>query len=285
MCVSAGSSWQASGGKHPFDAQTEGALFQKILRGDYQMPASVTPGVADLIKRCLTYQRVQRPDTTALLVRPCAARLPPACQAADGTRRRIVATLCGCGCGCSRGCLLPAAAAAHADCTLGSGGRRLNALYGRAGVAFCENEGGAAGHLAGLQRQAHSHARGGAAAAAAAAGATSSAAGTAACAAAPGGQPAAAAAAAGPVCAVTAAAAAGAVPAAACWLGRAARHGWAPLAAAGAQFTARIPPISQLSTRTHAVRPGSVQQSAHVGCSPGHPCCAGGGGEGEHAWI
>lgn len=61
-----------TGGKHPFDAQNEGALIRKILRGVYP---PLTPGkhsvqLADVLRLCLTMDYRQRPDTLALLNHP-----------------------------------------------------------------------------------------------------------------------------------------------------------------------------------------------------------------------
>lgn len=71
----------ATGGRFPFDAQNEGALYAKILKGQFSPPQGVSAGVAELVKLCLTLDFRSRPDTRALLVR--GAKAPPA-QAAAG---------------------------------------------------------------------------------------------------------------------------------------------------------------------------------------------------------
>lgn len=59
----------ASGGRFPFDAQNEGALFAKVMKGQYAPPAGASAGVTELIKLCLALDYRTRPDTRALLVR------------------------------------------------------------------------------------------------------------------------------------------------------------------------------------------------------------------------
>lgn len=62
----------ATGGRFPFDAQNEGALYAKILKGQYAPAAGASAGVADLIRLCLALDFRNRPDTRALLVRAVA---------------------------------------------------------------------------------------------------------------------------------------------------------------------------------------------------------------------
>ena len=58
-----------TGGKHPFDAQNEGALIRKIMKGVYApLPAGkFSSQLSDVLKLCLTMDHRQRPDTAALL--------------------------------------------------------------------------------------------------------------------------------------------------------------------------------------------------------------------------
>ena len=56
-----------TGGKHPFDAQNEGALIRKIRKGVYApLPAGFS-SQRRILKLCLTMDHRQRPDTAALL--------------------------------------------------------------------------------------------------------------------------------------------------------------------------------------------------------------------------
>ena len=58
-----------TGGKHPFDAQNEGALIRKIMKGVYPpLPAGkFSAQLSDMLKLCLTMDHRQRPDSAALL--------------------------------------------------------------------------------------------------------------------------------------------------------------------------------------------------------------------------
>lgn len=64
-----------TGGKHPFDAQNEGALIRKIMRGVYPplTPGKHTTQLADVLRLCLTMDHRQRPDSAALLKHPALA--------------------------------------------------------------------------------------------------------------------------------------------------------------------------------------------------------------------
>ena len=64
-----------TGGKHPFDAQNEGALIRKIMRGVYPPlpPGKHTSQLADILRLCLTMDYRQRPDSAALLRHPALA--------------------------------------------------------------------------------------------------------------------------------------------------------------------------------------------------------------------
>ena len=64
-----------TGGKHPFDAQNEGALIRKIMRGVYPPlpPGKYTAQMADILQLCLTMDFRQRPDSAALLNHPALA--------------------------------------------------------------------------------------------------------------------------------------------------------------------------------------------------------------------
>ena len=56
--------------RHPFDAENQGALILKILRGKYPAVTGYSPEVSDLIKRCLTQNANRRPNTFKLLMLP-----------------------------------------------------------------------------------------------------------------------------------------------------------------------------------------------------------------------
>lgn len=64
-----------TGGKHPFDAQNEGALIRKIMKGVYPPLAQGkhTTQLADVLRQCLTMDHRQRPDSAALLRHPALA--------------------------------------------------------------------------------------------------------------------------------------------------------------------------------------------------------------------
>ncbi|KAF6255804.1 NimA-related protein kinase 4 [Scenedesmus sp. NREL 46B-D3] len=76
--------------KHPFDADNQGALILKILRGKYPAVQGYSKELTDVVKACLTLDQRKRPDTSSLLgcraVREAAAELgldlPPAAQVA-----------------------------------------------------------------------------------------------------------------------------------------------------------------------------------------------------------
>ena len=55
--------------RHPFDANNQGALVLKILRGKYPMRglAKRDPELIAVMKRCLTHEAKRRPDSTSLL--------------------------------------------------------------------------------------------------------------------------------------------------------------------------------------------------------------------------
>eukprot|EP00199_Chlamydomonas_sp_CCMP681_P000941 CAMPEP_0119104632 /NCGR_PEP_ID=MMETSP1180-20130426/2800_1 /TAXON_ID=3052 ORGANISM="Chlamydomonas cf sp, Strain CCMP681" /NCGR_SAMPLE_ID=MMETSP1180 /ASSEMBLY_ACC=CAM_ASM_000741 /LENGTH=504 /DNA_ID=CAMNT_0007089451 /DNA_START=36 /DNA_END=1546 /DNA_ORIENTATION=+ len=57
--------------RHPFDADNQGALILKILRGKYPPVQGYSPEVSDIIKRCLTQNANRRPNTYKLLLLPC----------------------------------------------------------------------------------------------------------------------------------------------------------------------------------------------------------------------
>lgn len=54
--------------KHPFDADNQGALILKILRGKYPALTGYSPDISDLVKRCLTQNANRRPNTFKLLL-------------------------------------------------------------------------------------------------------------------------------------------------------------------------------------------------------------------------
>jgi NIMA (never in mitosis gene a)-related kinase len=56
--------------RHPFDAENQGALILKILRGKYPAVTGYSPEISDLIKRCLTQNANRRPNTFKLLMLP-----------------------------------------------------------------------------------------------------------------------------------------------------------------------------------------------------------------------
>lgn len=56
--------------RHPFDADNQGALILKILRGKYPPVVGYSPEVSDVIKRCLTQNANRRPNTYKLLLLP-----------------------------------------------------------------------------------------------------------------------------------------------------------------------------------------------------------------------
>ncbi|KAK9812795.1 hypothetical protein WJX72_003948 [[Myrmecia] bisecta] len=58
-------------GQHPFDAQNEGALIRKILRGVYApVQGSYSRALISIVDACLTFDVRQRPDARALLNSP-----------------------------------------------------------------------------------------------------------------------------------------------------------------------------------------------------------------------
>jgi len=65
-------------GSHPFNAQNQGALFVKILKGKYPPVKSgagkFSPDLVELMDRCLTVNQTRRPDTAGIL-RSRAARM------------------------------------------------------------------------------------------------------------------------------------------------------------------------------------------------------------------
>ncbi|KAG2487503.1 hypothetical protein HYH03_013921 [Edaphochlamys debaryana] len=56
--------------RHPFDADNQGALILKILRGKFPPVSGYSPDISDLIKRCLTQNANRRPNTFKLLLLP-----------------------------------------------------------------------------------------------------------------------------------------------------------------------------------------------------------------------
>lgn len=55
-------------GRYPFDAQNEGALIRKILRGQYQpIQGPYSAALIQLITSCLSFKPEARPETTSLL--------------------------------------------------------------------------------------------------------------------------------------------------------------------------------------------------------------------------
>ncbi|KAK3269615.1 Fatty acid 2-hydroxylase [Cymbomonas tetramitiformis] len=59
--------YEMATGSHPFDAQNEGALIRKILRGTYAPVQNRSAGLVEIIKQCLTMNPQRRPDSAALL--------------------------------------------------------------------------------------------------------------------------------------------------------------------------------------------------------------------------
>ncbi len=61
-----------TGGKHPFDAQNEGALIRKIMKGVWTpLPGGkFSSQLGDLLHSCLTMDHRTRPDTAGLLRNP-----------------------------------------------------------------------------------------------------------------------------------------------------------------------------------------------------------------------
>ena len=64
-----------TGGKHPFDAQNEGALIRKIMKGVYPpLPSGkFSAQLSEILRLCLTMDYKQRPDTATLLRNPALA--------------------------------------------------------------------------------------------------------------------------------------------------------------------------------------------------------------------
>jgi serine/threonine protein kinase len=63
--------------KHPFDAQNQGALFMKIVKGKLDLSPvakEYSPAMVEQIRRCLTRLPRSRPDTAALLKTPALAQ-------------------------------------------------------------------------------------------------------------------------------------------------------------------------------------------------------------------
>lgn len=56
--------------RHPFDADNQGALILKILRGRFPPITKYSPEIEDLVKQCLTQNAVRRPTTAQLLCQP-----------------------------------------------------------------------------------------------------------------------------------------------------------------------------------------------------------------------
>jgi serine/threonine protein kinase len=55
-------------GRYPFEAQNEGALIRKILRGQYsKVTGNYSPSMAQLVDVCLTVDWKRRPDARQLL--------------------------------------------------------------------------------------------------------------------------------------------------------------------------------------------------------------------------
>jgi hypothetical protein len=60
--------YECCSGKMPFEAQNEGALIRKIIRGAYQpVNAPVSPALVQLVDMMMTFDHRRRPDTTTLL--------------------------------------------------------------------------------------------------------------------------------------------------------------------------------------------------------------------------
>ncbi|MEW5302088.1 MAG: hypothetical protein WDW36_004898 [Sanguina aurantia] len=57
--------------RHPFDADNQGALILKILRGKFPPVQGYSPEVTDIIKRCLTQSASRRPNTYKMLTLSC----------------------------------------------------------------------------------------------------------------------------------------------------------------------------------------------------------------------
>lgn len=58
-------------GHYPFEAQNEGALIRKILRGQYTPPSGpYTSSLLQAVTALLTFKPQNRPDTTSLLRNP-----------------------------------------------------------------------------------------------------------------------------------------------------------------------------------------------------------------------
>eukprot|EP00798_Chlamydomonas_sp_ICE-L_P022983 gene22983-30171_t len=56
--------------RHPFDADNQGALILKILRGRFPPITKYSPEIEDLVKQCLTQNAARRPTTHQLLMQP-----------------------------------------------------------------------------------------------------------------------------------------------------------------------------------------------------------------------
>ena len=57
-------------GKHPFEAQNEGALIRKIMKGAFTPVQGYSPELCSLSKQCLTFDHKRRPDAARLLALP-----------------------------------------------------------------------------------------------------------------------------------------------------------------------------------------------------------------------
>lgn len=57
--------------KHPFDAKTQGGLFLKIIKGDYEsIPSIYSPEISEIIAKCLQKKDKDRPTIQQILETP-----------------------------------------------------------------------------------------------------------------------------------------------------------------------------------------------------------------------
>ena len=78
--------------KHPFDAQNQGALFMKIVKGKLDLSPvakGYSPAMVEQIRRCLTRLPRSRPDTTALLKTPALTQWISAGESVRYNRRLL----------------------------------------------------------------------------------------------------------------------------------------------------------------------------------------------------
>jgi hypothetical protein len=81
----------------PFDAQNEGALIRKIIRGAYQpVNAPVSPALVQLVDMMMTFDQRRRPDSTALLNHAVVKMRVGRCSCCAECILRRWCTLCPC---------------------------------------------------------------------------------------------------------------------------------------------------------------------------------------------